>query len=36
LMVSEKFSNFKDAYNNAREHILSGNAFKHLQKIQSA
>ena len=36
LMVSEKFSNFKDAYNNAREHLLSGNAFKHLQKIQSA
>ena len=36
LMVSEKFSNFKHAYNNAREHILSGNAFKHLQKIQSA
>ena len=36
LVVSEKFSNFKDAYNNAREHILSGNAFKHLQKIQSA
>ena len=36
LMVSEKFSNFKDAYNNAREHILSGKAFKQLQKIQSA
>ncbi len=36
LIVSEKFSNFKDAYNNAREYILSGNAFKHLQKIQSA
>ena len=36
LIVSEKISNFKDAYNNAREHILSGNAFKHLQKIQSA
>ncbi len=33
-MVAEKFSKFKDAYNNAREHILSGNAFKHLQKIQ--
>ena len=24
LIVSEKFSNFKDAYNNSREHILSG------------
>ena len=35
LIVSEKFLNFKDAYNNAREHILSGKSFKHLQKIQS-
>ncbi len=36
LIVSEKFSNFKDAYKNARDHILSGNTFKHLQKIKSA
>ena len=36
LIVSEKFSSFKDAYNNAREHILSGESFKHLEKIQSA
>jgi anthranilate phosphoribosyltransferase len=36
LIVSEKFSNFKDAYINAREHVLSGKTFKHLQKIQSA
>ncbi len=36
LIVSEKFSNFKDAYTNAREHILSGNTFKHLKNIQSA
>ncbi len=35
LIVSEKFSDIKDAYKNARDHILSGNAFKHLQKIQS-
>ena len=35
LIVSEKFSNFKDAYNNAREHILSGNTFKHIKNIQS-
>ncbi len=35
LMVSEKFSNFKDAYIDAREHILSGKSFKHLEKIQS-
>jgi len=36
LIVSEKFVNIKDAYNNAREHILSGKTFKHLQNIQSA
>ena len=35
LIVAEKFSNFKEAYNNSREHILSGNSFKHLEKIQS-
>ena len=35
LIVTEKFSNFKDAYNNSREHILSGNSFKYLEKIQS-
>ncbi len=36
LIVTEKFSNFKDSYNIAREHILSGKTFKHLQNIQSA
>jgi len=35
LIVTEKFSNFKEAYKNSREHILSGNSFKHLEKIQS-
>ncbi len=35
LIVTEKFSNFKDAYNNAREHILSGKTSKHLKNIQS-
>ena len=35
LMVIEKFVNFKDAYNNTREHILSGKTFKHLKKIQN-
>ena len=35
LMVAEKFSKFKDAYSNAREHILSGKSFNHLKKIQS-
>ena len=35
LIVSEKFLNFNDAYNNSREHILSGKTFNHLQAIQS-
>jgi len=35
LIVAEKFSSFKDAYNNTREHILSGKTFKHLKNIQS-
>ena len=35
LIVSEKFLNFNDAYNNSREHILSGKTFNHLQTIQS-
>ena len=35
LIVSEKFSNFKDAYNSTREFILSGKSFKHIEKIQS-
>ena len=29
------FFNFKDAYNNAREHILSGKTFEHLRGIQN-
>ena len=35
LIVSERFSNFKDAYKNAREHVLTGKTFNHLQTIQS-
>jgi anthranilate phosphoribosyltransferase len=35
LIVSEKFLNFNDAYNNSREHILSGKTFNHLQNLQS-
>ena len=35
LIVSGKFSNFKDAYSNAREHILSGKTFEHLKGIQN-
>ena len=36
LIVCEKFVNFKDAYTNTRDYILSGKTFKHLKKIQSA
>jgi len=35
LIVSGKFQNFKDAYDNAREHILSGKTFEHLKGIQN-
>ncbi len=34
LIVSEKFTEFLDAYNYAREFILSGKPFSHLKKIQ--
>ena len=36
LMVSEKNSKFKDAYNSARSHILSGKTFQNLKNIQNA
>ena len=35
LIVSEKFTNFLDAYNFSREFILSGKPYSHLQKIQN-
>ena len=35
LIVVEKFSEFSEAYNYAREHILSGKTFQHLEKIQN-
>ncbi len=35
LIVSEKHNEFSKAYNDAREHILSGNALKHLTNIQN-
>ena len=35
LIVSEKHNEFSKAYNDARENILSGNAFKHLTNIQN-
>ena len=35
LMVNESYKNFVDAYNSARNHILSNKVFKHLEKIQN-
>ena len=36
LIVNETHQVFADAYNHAREHILSGKTIKHLDKIQNA
>ena len=36
LIVTEKNSDFKDAYNSARSHILSGKTFESLKDIQNA
>ena len=35
LIVNESHQNFADAYNDAREHILSNKVIKHLEKIQN-
>ena len=35
LIVNESYKNFVDAYNSARNHILSNKVFKHLEKIQN-
>ena len=35
LIVGEKFSGFSEAYNYAREFILSGKTFLHLEKNQN-
>ena len=35
LIVNETHQNFTDAYNSAREHILSNKVIKHLEKIQN-
>src|SRR6056300_932944 len=35
LIVAEKFTEFSEAYTKARKHILSGNTFQHLKKIQN-
>ena len=35
LIVSEKYSKFIDAYENARKQILSGKTYEHLKNIQN-
>jgi len=35
LIVSNNHINFIDAYQETREHILSGKAYKHLKVIQN-
>ena len=35
LIVNETHQKFSDAYDNAREHILSNKVIKHLEKIQN-
>ena len=35
LIVAEKHSEFKNAYEDTRKHILSGKVFEHLKKIQN-
>ena len=35
LIVAEKFVDFKEAYNHARQFILSGKTFLHLEQIQN-
>ena len=35
LIVAEKFIDFKEAYNHARQFILSGKTFLHLEQIQN-
>ena len=35
LVVNETSQNFKEAFNKARKYILTGQTFKHLEKIQN-
>ena len=35
LIVSGNKENFKEAYQEARDHILTGKTFDHLKKIQN-
>ena len=35
LIVTEKYSSFNNAYEDARKHILSGKAYKNLERLQN-
>ena len=35
LIVMEKYSNFKDSYENVRKFILSGKTYEHLKSLQN-
>ena len=35
LVVNDTYQNFNEAFNKARKYILSGQTFKHLEKIQN-
>ena len=35
LIVNENYKNFSEAYSEARKHILTGETFNHLEKIQN-
>ncbi len=35
LIISEREDNFKDAYEKARDHLLSGKTYSHLEKLRN-
>ena len=35
ITAADKFVDFKEAYNQARQFILSGKTFSHLEKIKN-
>ena len=35
LIISEKEDTFKNAYDNARDHLISGKTYLHLEKLRN-
>ena len=35
LIISEREDNFKHAYENVRDHLLSGKTYSHLEKLRN-